>query len=257
MQKLRDDVSSLTSSLSGHSFFQLHCSDILSAIESWWTVLESNLPAEARGSMENLDDVVKHLDDKLMPPLREALLDAPWGKNLLSEANMLVQLTAKYTAAVKQLAPAMKILQDDRLPLLTESDQVELEGEVCHKISNFTLISNRQIAYILDESLTHVAEALDLFSPQHLTKHSEKISERATTICSSIRVYDEAPCLFSASIFAEAWASSQAPTTPRAMDAEVTDIDDGSSWAHIAKSMDETCTRKRVGALSLVVWQIS
>ena len=145
-------------------------------------------PSELTGT--ETDDALKALEDVRLAQVKTDLSSSETGKAILAANSCLLQASSKDICATGKLELAIKILMDERLPMLV-IDNAKIEGLPDASVRNFAELSEMAVMDSLEESLQHVVEAFRLWSAGQACKHAVGISQWVQRLCGNLKFYDE------------------------------------------------------------------
>ena len=202
---LRTSTGLVMELLSKSSFVSKQCPDIVSDTKALDTVLRSVADAGTVKAAD-VDSAMTTLKGKRLDQLLKALYNTAFGKVVVSEASVLLQVSAKDQAANQKIISATNKLRDPRLPSVAQtaaepSNSEQASGEAV--VSNFSLIPDGSAVEVLEESLGLVCEAVQLWSPSRLLEQAAALGEWAELMVSNSVFYSGLSCLLLQGLMAE------------------------------------------------------
>ena len=183
--------SSIVGQMRMDSEFASHCNDLIDEVAVFNTVLNSATDApNARAS--EVKKAVERFNTAEMKPLRDVFVNSAVGKVVMSAASELIQVSSKDEVGNAKMARAMNILLDDRLPHWGYQDS----SQTPNLIMNFGDIIDMTIVESLEESLTHVVEALRMWSTAGRDLYLETMNEWLNKLTATIVFFDTCGSVF-------------------------------------------------------------
>lgn len=135
-----------------------------------------------------LSSALHHVETIRLRVVSEALSAGDFGKAILASAKVLLQESSKDAIGDENMALAMRVLEDHRLPTLNASSTESVNDA---EVVNFHMLSNMAVVDTLNESVCNVEEALDMWSRSHTERMCPSINEWLEKIGSTTFFYDE------------------------------------------------------------------
>lgn len=202
-ERVSTDLAGLVEMLQADASMPSGCDLLFQDVDSMALIFQAAMtqqPGSLTFRVEDLDKALQALEKQSrLSMLKKRLYALKSGKSVLSVANFYLQVSAKDAGADQKLAIAMRSITDARLPRMS----LPTEGDVGHNatIEHFSLVIDGTISDILEESLTHVGEALRLWSPLRLEQQAHEVFSWARSLVSTLTFLDEASCMYLQAIF--------------------------------------------------------
>jgi len=189
-----EDSAKVMGQLAQSEFMASSCSEVLNDMRALDTLMcgATETPA-VRAS--DVSKALEHVKSKKLGALYQAICKSAIGKTVIAAATTMMQLSAKDQTADDKLGLATAVLKDGRLPKL----QLTAGGDSATAdavISNFGLVCDGSVVEVLDESLNHMAESLELWSPMRMQDKIDEIATWVPLLINSAAFYSECSCLY-------------------------------------------------------------